>query len=182
MKDWKNIKISFVILVYFVCANIAYSQSKIISGKVVDSLDRAIENILVLETNSNIYDYTDEKGNFFLNKNKLTDTLELRLEYFGALIKIIRLSKIEFKNEVPVKIKIQKKFNNLKEVIIQAEKPATIKKDTINFKTRYFTDGTEQSVEDLLKKIPGLQIDSEGTIKIGNQEIEKLMVDGDDLF
>jgi predicted xylose isomerase-like sugar epimerase len=182
MKDWKNIKISFVILVYIVCANIAYSQSKIISGKVVDSLDRAIENILVLETNSNIYDYTDEKGNFFLNKNKLTDTLELRLEYFGALIKIIRLSKIEFKNEVPVKIKIQKKFNNLKEVIIQAKKPATIKKDTINFKTRYFTDGTEQSVEDLLKKIPGLQIDSEGTIKIGNQEIEKLMVDGDDLF
>ena len=37
-------------------------------------------------------------------------------------------------------------------------------------------------MEDLLKTIPGLNINSEGTIKIGNQEIEKLMIDGDDLF
>jgi hypothetical protein len=182
MKGWKNIKISLVITLYFVFSNIAYSQSKIISGKVVDSLDRAIENILVLETKSNIYDYTDEKGDFSFNINKLPDTLELRLEYFGSLIKTIRLGVIEFERKAPVKIKIQKTFNSLKEVIIQAEKPTTIKKDTINFKTRYFTDGTEQSVEDLLKKIPGLQIDSEGTIKVGNQEIEKLMIDGDDLF
>ncbi|BAO75671.1 TraB/GumN family protein [Winogradskyella sp. PG-2] len=52
----------------------------------------------------------------------------------------------------------------------------------IKFKTKFFTNGTESTIEDLLKKIPGLNIDSEGTIKVGNQEIEKLMVDGDDLF
>src|SRR5690606_5979425 len=60
--------------------------------------------------------------------------------------------------------------------------PISIKKDTIIFKASAFTDGTEQTVEDLLKKIPGVYIDSDGTIKVGNQEIEKLMVDGDDLF
>ncbi|WP_241148038.1 TonB-dependent receptor [Lacinutrix jangbogonensis] len=71
---------------------------------------------------------------------------------------------------------------HLDEVIIQAEKSISIKKDTINFKTKYFVNGTEKTVEDLLKRIPGINIDSEGIIKIGNQEIEKLMIDGDDLF
>ena len=71
---------------------------------------------------------------------------------------------------------------SLDEVIVQAEKNIRQKKDTITFKADAFTDGTEQSVEDLLKKIPGLQIDSEGNIKVGNKEIEKLMVDGDDFF
>ena len=57
-----------------------------------------------------------------------------------------------------------------------------IKKDTIRFKTKFYTKGNEQTVEQLLKTIPGLNIDAEGTIKVGNQEIEKLMIDGDDLF
>jgi hypothetical protein len=68
------------------------------------------------------------------------------------------------------------------EVIVQTKKPFVIRKDTISFKTNFFTDGTEQTVEALLKKIPGLQVDNEGTIKVGDQEIEKLMIDGDDLF
>jgi hypothetical protein len=34
----------------------------------------------------------------------------------------------------------------------------------------------------LLKKIPGINIDTNGTIKIGNQEVEKVMIDGDDMF
>jgi hypothetical protein len=73
---------------------------------------------------------------------------------------------------------LKEKPMDLDEVIIQAESPISISNDTINFKTKYFTDSTEQTVEDLLRRIPGLQIDSEGTIKVGNQEIEKLMVDG----
>ena len=62
------------------------------------------------------------------------------------------------------------------------EPSISIKKDTISFKTKYFLKGDEVVVEDLLKSIPGLNIDAEGTIKIGNQEIEKLMIDGDDFF
>jgi hypothetical protein len=70
----------------------------------------------------------------------------------------------------------------LDEVIIKAELPMSVKKDTISFKTKYYVKGTEQTVEELLKTIPGVNINSDGTIKIGNQEIEKLMIDGDDLF
>jgi len=71
---------------------------------------------------------------------------------------------------------------DLDEVIIKADLPMTIKEDTISFKIKFYKRGNEQTVEDLLKTIPGININADGTIKIGNQEIEKLMVDGDDLF
>src|SRR5699024_7264225 len=43
-------------------------------------------------------------------------------------------------------------------------------------------NGTEETVEDVLRKIPGLRIDEEGTIKVGNREVEKVMVEDDDFF
>ncbi|MEN8185535.1 MAG: TonB-dependent receptor [Bacteroidota bacterium] len=70
----------------------------------------------------------------------------------------------------------------LSEVIIHDSKPIIIKKDTIIYKVKNFIKGNEQVVEDLLKNIPGINIDSDGTIKAGNKEIEKLMIDGDDFF
>lgn len=70
----------------------------------------------------------------------------------------------------------------LNEVLIESEKPIKVKKDTIVFNAKSFLQGNEQVVEDLLKKIPGLAITSDGTVKVGNQEVEKVMIDGDDFF
>ena len=67
-------------------------------------------------------------------------------------------------------------------IIIENKISITIKKDTIVFNADSFKQGNEQVVEDLLKKIPSLNIDANGTIKVGNQEIEKIMIDGDDMF
>ena len=70
----------------------------------------------------------------------------------------------------------------LQEVVVQSRRPITVKKDTIVFDAKSFLQGNEQVVEDLLKKIPGLNVLTDGTIKIGNQEVEKVMIDGDDFF
>ncbi|MEZ7500466.1 TonB-dependent receptor [Flavobacterium sp. Arc3] len=77
---------------------------------------------------------------------------------------------------------LQTKPIELKEIVLDIKKPIFIKKDTIVFDAKSFLQGNEQVVEDLLKKIPGLNIDAKGTIKMGNQEIEKVMIDGDDFF
>ncbi|HLW14418.1 MAG TPA: hypothetical protein VKX30_02840 [Flavobacteriaceae bacterium] len=70
----------------------------------------------------------------------------------------------------------------LEEVYIQAEKPIEERKDTVRIKTRFFADGLESNVGDLLNKLPGVTVDDAGTIKINGTEIDKLLVDGDDLF
>nr|WP_320039016.1 carboxypeptidase-like regulatory domain-containing protein [uncultured Bacteroides sp.] len=70
----------------------------------------------------------------------------------------------------------------LKEVVIHPNSPIIIKKDTIIFDAKSFTKGNEHVVEDLLKNLPGLHIDSDGRISIAGKEIEKVMVEGDDFF
>lgn len=70
----------------------------------------------------------------------------------------------------------------LNEVIVRGNQPIQVKKDTIVYDVSSFLIGNEQVLEDLLKKLPGIKIDSDGTVKVGNQEIEKIMIEGDDFF
>lgn len=157
-----------------------------ISGKVysTDSLKIQQASVVLTDiTKSKIIDYTftDFKGLYKLRTNAL-GKFNLKFSHIGYSTKSIDFEIVSNEYEKSIDIFLLEKTMDLDEVIIQAGRPLSIKKDTINFKTKYFIDGTEQTVEQLLQKIPGLQIDNEGTIKVGNQEIEKLMVDGDDLF
>ncbi len=164
-----------------------FSQT-IISGKVIDdSLRTAIQftNIVLKKGSDSLsiiaYSYSKENGEYELETNN-TGTFGLSFSALGYQTKSIQIEISKNEKEIIKNITLKEKSFELDEVIINAELPISIKKDTISFKTKYFIKGNEVVVEDLLKTIPGLNIDSEGTIKVGNQEIEKLMIDGDDFF
>lgn len=143
----------------------------------------SIANILIKvdSTVVIVYTYSDESGNYMLETNKKG---KFNL-FFSALgyetlvipINITNQSKIIVKNSV-----LKEKTFELDEVIIQAEKPITIKKDTVIFNAKSFSKDSDQIVEDLLRNIPGITVEGNGVIKIGGKEVEKVMVDGDDLF
>ncbi len=72
--------------------------------------------------------------------------------------------------------------NTLEEVVVRSKRPIETSGDTISFSPRYFKDGTERNVEDLLGKLPGISVDATtGTIKYQGREIKKILLDGDDL-
>lgn len=156
-----------------------------IRGTVKDSLKSTIKSASIIlksdSTNILAYTYSDEKGKYTLRVNQ-KGNFELQFSSLGYHKKIIPISINDLSKNYTVNAVLQPKAESLQEVFIEAERTIRVREDTITFQTKAFTDGTEQTVEDLLKKIPGLQIDSEGTIKVGNKEIEKLMVDGDDFF
>ncbi len=158
-----------------------------ISGKVysTDSLKIQQASVVLTDiTESKIIDYTftDIDGLYKLRSTTKLGKFNLRFSHLGYTTKSIDFDINANTNEKRISVYLLEKTMNLDEVIIQAERPFSINKDTINFKTKFYVKGNEQTVEELLKTIPGVNINSEGTIKIGNQEIEKLMVDGDDLF
>lgn len=175
-------EINFLIILLFF-QSLSFSQTKI-SGTVKNFTNTYVTASVVLKdslkTNILEYTYSSEKGEYLISTNK-KGKLNLTFSSLGYQTKTIPL---EITNQTAIKIDVilEEQPFELDEIIIEAEKDIKIKKDTITFKTKFFVNGTEQTVEDLLKKIPGLQIDSQGTIKVGNQEIEKLMIDGDDLF
>ncbi|EGV43182.1 TonB-dependent receptor [Bizionia argentinensis JUB59] len=177
-------KIIYLQIIILFSPTILFSQSKIF-GSIKDNADSLYSVSVILKDSVSktiiAYTYSDDKGNYVLKTNKY-GKFNLVFTSLGYESKTASLVLNSEQNELNIDVVLKGKPMNLDEVIIQADRPMSIKEDTINFKTKYFVNGTEQTVEDLLKKIPGLQIDSEGTIKVGNQEIEKLMIDGDDLF
>jgi hypothetical protein len=71
----------------------------------------------------------------------------------------------------------------LEEVLVTAERPPVIiKKDTIEFNALAFKTLPTALVEDLLKKLPGVQVDAEGNIAVNGRRVNRLLVDGRDFF
>jgi len=171
----------YILLLSF---SFSYAQS-LIKGEVKDLNNESIRSAsIILKDNTGkiiTYTYTDEFGKYKLNTEK-TGQFVLTASSLGFEQKSVDVT-IENNNEnKTLDYILTPKVTEIKEIIIESKRPFTIKNDSIFFNADYYKQGNEQTVEDLLKKIPGLNIDANGTIKVGNQEIEKVMIDGDDMF
>lgn len=171
-----------LIFALFFIPCLVFSQT-VIEGYVTElKTSEAIDASIVLkDEKGKIITYTNTKseGSFKL-KTTLKGVFNLQV---SSLFYETQIKKIEIKDDtfkITENIILIPKTTELKEIVIQS--PITVKKDTIIFDAKYFLQGNEQVVEDLLKKIPGLNVLNDGTIKIGNQEVEKVMIDGDDFF
>ncbi len=155
----------------------------LITGNVIDEFDKPISNASISlknTTDGNIltYAFSNSDGYFKLKEIDACEECMLEISSLGFEKTTIPLINISF----PIKVKLLLSSTTLETVIINTRKKILIKKDTITFRTKHFTDGTETVAEDLLKKIPGISVSDDGTIKIGNKEVEKVMVEGDDFF
>ncbi len=176
----KTIKNLFILLLFSYNAN---AQS-IIKGIIVNETNQPIPfaNVIIKDSLNIIvsYTYSEENGKYTLNTNK-KGNFKLEFSSLGYKNKAFAIT-ITNKKEIIKNVELKEQQYFLDEIIIITDKPISIKKDTITFKVNRFLQGNEAVVEDLLKKIPGINVNSDGTIKIGSQEIEKLMIDGDDFF
>ncbi|MCQ2186747.1 MAG: outer membrane beta-barrel protein [Bacteroidales bacterium] len=60
--------------------------------------------------------------------------------------------------------------------------PVTIKKDTIEFNAAAFHVGENAMLEDLLKKMPGMEVADDGTVKVNGEAVDKITVGGKTFF
>jgi len=70
----------------------------------------------------------------------------------------------------------------LNEVVVRKAAPMVQKKDTLVYDAKSFSDGSERTVEELLKKLPGLNVDSDGKITYQGKPVQKVMVEGEEFF
>lgn len=70
----------------------------------------------------------------------------------------------------------------LQEVEIRPNVPIFLKKDTVVFNVASFLRGNERVVEDVLKNLPGIEVDKQGTIRANGKEVEKVLLENDDLL
>src|SRR5258706_15414789 len=71
----------------------------------------------------------------------------------------------------------------LSEVIVTSEAPpVTLVGDTIQYNAGSFKVQPNANVEDLLKKLPGVKVDKDGTVKAQGEKVSRVLVDGKEFF
>lgn len=75
-----------------------------------------------------------------------------------------------------------KNYQTLGEVVITSEAPIVVKNDTIQFNASGFKTQANATVEDLIKKLPGMEVDKEGNVKSQGEQVQKVLVDGKEFF
>ena len=80
-------------------------------------------------------------------------------------------------------ITMNDKFKVMDEVVVKNEAPpVTMINDTIQYNAGSFKTAPNSSVEQLLKKMPGIQVDKDGTVKAQGEKVQKVLVDGKEFF
>ncbi len=126
---------------------------------------------------------TDAEGRFTL-KGLAIDTVQIIVSSpkFGDQVYYVFGSKENFEFDFG-KIILPPKTQQLNEVVIYAFKdPVYYKGDTLVYTADSFKVKPNATVEDLLKKLPGIKVDAQGKISSQGKEVSQVLVDGDEFF
>ena len=169
-------------LALLLASSICLSQVKL-QGVVRDSLGSPLElaNVIAINKQSSAlesFSVTSEDGKFMLSLSK-NQTYNMQVSYIGMKT---------FEQEISTKEQdIIKDFNlsldnNLDAVELSYEMPVTVRGDTLIYNADSFTNGSERKLEDVLKNLPGVEINEDGQIEVEGKVVNKLMVNGKDFF
>ncbi|QTD36275.1 carboxypeptidase-like regulatory domain-containing protein [Polaribacter batillariae] len=166
---------------YFLITLKISSQEITLSGFVKDSLQNPLPYANVLakpkDVSKNLkFAITDEEGYYKL-KLKKGDTLTVNISYIGYITNNFEF--IASKNTKKDFI-LQQSSEQLDEIII--EMPVMIKGDTTTYKTEKFVDGSERKLKNVLKKLPGVEVDKKGNVTVQGKKITQMLVDGKKFF
>jgi hypothetical protein len=70
----------------------------------------------------------------------------------------------------------------LDEIILKSTPPITVKKDTLEFNASSFKTRKNATIEELLKKLPGVEVFDDGSIKVNGKEVNKILINGKPFF
>ncbi|MBY5958096.1 outer membrane beta-barrel protein [Membranicola marinus] len=130
------------------------------------------------------YVLTEDDGSFLIKKLPLNTTLRIIISYLGyEPVK----EDFELSENGAIKdfgtIEMTSTSQTLDEILVLGERPPIMmKNDTLEFNAGSFTTRDGATVEDLIKKLPGVVVDNQGNITANGRAVTKVRVDGKDFF
>ncbi|TWI85716.1 carboxypeptidase family protein [Lacibacter cauensis] len=165
----------------------SFSQSGKISGSITDTssgkkLSMAVVSLIrTKDSTLSKFTRTNEQGSFELS-NLTAGSYIFMVSYPGYAEYVDELT-ITAGSDVQKNITIIPRSKLLEEIIIQQKVAAIrIKGDTTEYKADSFKVGPNASAQELLKRLPGLQVNAKGEITAQGQKVEKILVDGEEFF
>ena len=181
----------FLVLVALCSCLSGFSQTKIrgaVKGIIADTvgkadLSEATVSVTAMAADSSEAQFTttDKKG-AFLVKNLRPGGYRLLITFEGY-----RHVRKEFTidadhKEVDLKTMYMEKMSDMLQEVVVQRPPVTIHKDTVEYNAGSFTTKPNAVAEDLLKKMPGIQVDKNGTITAQGETVTRVLVNGKRFF
>lgn len=176
------------LLLLFNCLN-AFSQDVTIRGVIKDSaLNMNISNASVVLLNAKdsiiLSDVrTSSNGAFVFSELYINRNYILFISYPGYLSISKEINIGQIKSIDLGSIILTSKEVLLKEVVVKSSiRSIQLRGDTLQYNTAEIQLPPNASVEDLLKILPGLQVDPSGKISAQGKKVKKVLVDGEEFF
>ena len=172
------IKNTFLFFLFFSIAS--YGQVKL-EGVVKDSLKVPLESaslVAIDQKTNNLESYvlTDINGKYKLNL-KNNSNYKIQVSYIG--LRTIN-ENLDTKEVNILKDFVLRSDIALDEVIVKM--PIVVRGDTLIYDADSFKNGSERKLEDIIDKLPGVEINESGQIEVEGKVVNKLMVNGKDFF
>ncbi len=158
-----------------------------VKGTLLDSatkkpLEHAVVGMVIKSNPADTtYSFTDEKGQFRFDVVPASNfSIVIRHSGYHPVAKFVPVSKQERTIELG-SFSLAYDAKLLKEVVLEA--PAiVVKEDTIEYRADAFKVKEGAVVEDLLKKLPGVQVDKDGNVTAQGKSVSRVKVNGKDFF
>lgn len=152
-----------------------------VSGQVRCGTEPANEVIvtMVQPSDSSIvaYSVTDEQGRYSLDAAAASDQMQIRVTGFNIKPKVMR---IESRSQT-CNITVEEENMKLREVVIKAQK-LWGNRDTLNYLVSAYTRGHDRTIADVLRQLPGITIEDDGTINYMGTPINRFYIENLDML
>ena len=182
--EMRNHTLILFILLILGVGSTSFAQKVTITGIVKDSLGQGLDmaNVVAINETTKALDgfgITDPNGRYKVVANANTAYI-IKVSYIGFTPKeyLVTTTLQDFVKDVNLMVQTQA----LDEVELTYVIPVTIKGDTIVYNTDSFVSGTEKKLGDVIKKLPGLEINDDGEIEAEGKKVGKIMINGKDFF
>lgn len=182
-----NLRSLLLVLIFSMSAVIVKSQDIVLKGKLTDKDSKApiegatITLIAQKDSLNPITVLSDSKGNFSISGLGV-DRYRLITSSIGYDI-IMQNLNIQASNKTPLQFSLSKMAKELEDVTVVAKKPVVVQKgDTLEFNASELKVNPDATAEDMIKKLPGVTIDKNGTVTAAGEQVRKVTVDGRDFF
>ena len=126
---------------------------------------------------------TDADGNYEL-KRVPPGAYILQSSFLGYYTFTQKISVGDTQEKIDLgRISLEAVASDLDAVVVRGDRiPMMINKDTIEYNADAFKTQPNDVVEDLLRKLPGVEVEADGTVKAQGEEVKQILVDGKEFF
>ena len=160
-----------------------------VTGSVVEQgsdtpIEQATVRLLNVKDSAMVRGVVSARNGSFTLKNVKKGSYLLHITFIGYDPLYQPLQITGKKNPVNVgKLELSDGAIELGEAVVIGKAPeVTVRNDTVEYNADSYKVTEGSVLEDLLKKMPGVEVDSEGKTPVNGKEVKKVMVDGKEFF